>query len=101
MEPFLVGARVPPGKGAIFLEGPKHDEGPKHTNDVGPTSLADVGPTARRQNATSGRRRAASARRRPAAGPMSKRRRADVNYRYVADEVLTSARRCRVYWVGP
>ena len=40
-------------------------------------------------------------RRRADVVPTSGRRRADVNYRYVADVVLTSARRRRVYWVGP
>jgi len=35
MEPFLVGARVPPGEGAFFGGPSKHD-------DVGPTSERDV-----------------------------------------------------------
>jgi len=55
-------------------------------------SLADVGPTPRRIGPTSARCRADEQ-------TTSIRRHADVYYRYVADVVLTSARRRRVYWV--
>ena len=71
----------PQGNGQFFGGPTKHDGG-------GPTSLPDIG-----------------TRRRPYVGPPPGRwandvdrlrRRADVNYRYVADVVLTSARRRRV-----
>jgi len=68
---------------------------PSKHDDVGPTSERDldVGPTPRRIGPTSARCRADEQ-------TTSIRRRADVNYRYVADVVLTSARRRRVYWVS-
>ena len=88
------------GKVQFFGGSSKHDDvgptserdvGPTSRFDVGPTSLADVGPTPRRIGPTSARCRADEQ-------TTSIRRRADVNYRYVADVVLTSARRRRVYW---
>ena len=105
MEPFFGGGPGPARGRCNFLEGPvntttserdvgptsRSDVGPTSANDVGPTSLADVGPTPRRIGPTSARCRADEQ-------TTSIRRRADVNYRYVADVVLTSARRRRVYW---
>jgi len=63
-----------------FLEGPVNTTTSKH----------DVGPTPRRIGPTSAGCRADEQ-------TTSIRCRADVNYRYVADVVLTSARRRRVY----
>jgi len=63
---------------------------PSKHDDVGPTSANDVGPTPRRIDPTSARCRADEQ-------MTSIRRRADANYRYVADVLLTSARRRRVY----
>ena len=113
MEPFFGGGPGPARGRCNFLEGPVNtttserdvgptsrsdvgptslaEVGPTSANDVGPTSLADVGPTPRRIGPTSARRRADEQ-------TTSIRRRADVNYRYLADVVLTSARRRRVYW---
>ena len=78
MEPFFGGGPGPSRGKCNFLEGPVNTT----------TSERDV----------AFRRRPDAAPHRPAAGPMSKRSRYDVNYRYVADVVLTSARRRRVYW---
>ena len=70
----------------------KHDDvGTRRRPDVAFRRRADVGPTPRRIGPTSARCRADEQ-------TTSIRRRADVNYRYVADVVLTSARRRRVYW---
>ena len=101
MEPFFWWRpRSRQGKVQFFGGSSKHDDvgptskrdvGPTSRSDVGPTSLADVGPTPRRIGPTSARCRADEQ-------TTSIRRRADVNYSDVADVVLTSGRRRRVYW---